>query len=156
MRRFAFWVLLAVPLLAQWRHFGAKSNDLLSAQNAVREKVGVPPLVWSSHLAKVAQSWADSLLAHHQFTHSHGQYGENLFEIRGAAASPSQVIDAWAGESRQYDHASNHCSGVCGHYTQIIWSGTKETGCAVARGGDREVWVCEYDPPGNWVGQRPY
>jgi hypothetical protein len=24
------------------------------------------------------------------------------------------------------------------------------------RGGGREVWVCDYYPPGNWVDERPY
>ncbi|MGA9624810.1 MAG: CAP domain-containing protein [Bryobacteraceae bacterium] len=26
----------------------------------------------------------------------------------------------------------------------------------LARGRGREVWVCNYDPPGNWAGRRPY
>jgi hypothetical protein len=83
-------------------------------------------------------------------------YGENLFEMRGASASPAQVVAAWASESRNYDYNSNRCRGVCGHYTQIVWKDTKEVGCGVARGGGREVWVCNYDPPGNWAGKRPY
>jgi pathogenesis-related protein 1 len=29
-------------------------------------------------------------------------------------------------------------------------------GCGVARSGRTEVWVCNYDPPGNYVGERPY
>jgi pathogenesis-related protein 1 len=66
------------------------------------------------------------------------------------------VVNAWAAESRNYDYRSNCCRGVCGHYTQIVWAGTQEVGCAVARGGRREVWVCNYDPPGNWAGKRPY
>jgi pathogenesis-related protein 1 len=66
------------------------------------------------------------------------------------------VVGAWAGESRNYDYASNKCRGVCGHYTQIVWAGTREVGCAVATGGGRQVWVCNYDPPGNWIGKRPY
>jgi hypothetical protein len=45
---------------------------------------------------------------------------------------------------------------VCGHYTQIVWRNTKSVGCAVARGKGVEVWVCNYDPPGNYAGQRPY
>ena len=66
-------------------------------------------------------------------------YGENLFEIDGGTASPAQVVRSWASESRDYDHSSNRCSGVCGHYTQVVWGDTKEVGCAVARGGGREV-----------------
>ena len=139
---------------------GAQSieRDMLTAHNAIRAQVGTAPLIWSSRLAARAQEWADNLHARRQFIHSHSPYGENLFEIvgKGASVSPKEVVDAWAAESRDYDHRSNRCRGVCGHYTQIVWSDTKEVGCAVARGEDREVWVCEYDPPGNWVGRQPY
>jgi len=105
----------------------------------------------------VAQNWADTLLARKEFVHRpNSSYGENLFDVNGAGATPGQVVESWATEARNYDYSSNKCSGVCGHYTQIVWGDTKEVGCAVARGGGREVWVCEYDPPGNWVGKRPY
>jgi pathogenesis-related protein 1 len=166
--RQAIWclVMLAGTGSAQWRHFGEGprapepphlSRHMLAAHNAVRARVGIPPLEWSDRLAARAQGWADSLLARKQFIHRpNSAYGENLFEITGAAASPAQVVDAWAAESRDYNYTSNQCSGVCGHYTQIVWGDTKEVGCAVARGGGREVWVCNYDPPGNWAGRRPY
>ena len=138
---------------------GAQSlaHDMLTAHNAVRARVATAPLVWSDRLATRAQQWADLLHARRQFVHRpHSPFGENLFEILGASASAAQVVDAWAEESRDYDYRSNRCHGVCGHYTQVIWNNTKEVGCAVARGEGREVWVCDYDPPGNWVGQRPY
>jgi pathogenesis-related protein 1 len=132
-------------------------RDMLAAHNAVRARLGIAPLAWSNRLAERSQNWADTLLARRQFVHRpNSSYGENLFEIRGATASPEQVVSAWAGESRNYDYKSNKCRGVCGHYTQIVWRDTKEVGCGVARGGGREVWVCDYDPPGNWVGKRPY
>lgn len=130
---------------------------MLAAHNAVRARVGVPPLSWSDRLAAHSRDWAGNLLARNLFVHrSKPIYGENLFEIRGAAASPAQALDAWASESQNYDYDSNGCRGVCGHYTQLVWRDTKEVGCAVARGGGREVWVCNYDPPGNWIGKWPY
>lgn len=134
------------------------SRDMLAAHNAVRSRVeSMEPLSWSESLTAVAQKWADNLLARGQFVHSRNpNYGENLFEITGAAASSKQVVDAWAGEVNEYNYKANSCRGVCGHYTQIVWADTKEVGCAVARGGRTEVWVCEYSPPGNWVGKRPY
>jgi len=133
------------------------AQDLLAAHNAVRARLSLAPLVWSDRLAKHAQEWADNLLARGEFGHRPNlTYGENLYEIRGAAATPARVVGAWAAESKYYDYRSNKCQGVCGHYTQIIWRDTTAVGCAVARGRGREVWVCDYDPPGNWIGKRPY
>jgi uncharacterized protein YkwD len=132
-------------------------RDMLASHNSLRARVGVPALAWSEALAARAQDWADTLLARKQFFHRpNSPYGENLFEIRGARVLPAQVVDEWASESRAYDYRSNKCLGVCGHYTQIVWRDTREVGCAVARDLQQEVWVCNYNPPGNWVGKRPY
>jgi uncharacterized protein YkwD len=162
------WLLIVLAGTggAQWRRFGegqpaiapsSLARDMLAVHGAVRARVGVAPLAWSDRLAARAQDWADTLLARNQFVHRpNSTYGENLFEITGAVASSAEVVNAWAAESRNYDYRSNRCRGVCGHYTQIVWAGTEEVGCAVARDGRREVWVCNYDPPGNWAGQRPY
>ena len=168
--RYVFWLpilVLAGTAAAQWQHFGTRvadapassslAREMLVAQDAVRDRVGTAPLKWSAQLASVAQQWADRLIENGQFVHSHNpKYGENLYEIEGAAATPAEVVRRWAGEVRDYDYRSNSCHGVCGHYTQIVWGDTREVGCAVARAGGREVWVCEYDPPGNWVGHKPY
>ena len=129
---------------------------MVGAHNAIRHRVGVPPLVWSPQLAAVAQNWANSLVASHRFGHSGGRYGENIYAISGGLASPEEVVTAWAQEARGYNVYNNSCIGVCGHYTQIVWRSTRGVGCAVASDAAREVWVCEYDPPGNVVGQRPY
>ena len=132
-------------------------RDILAAHNSVRAKVGVAPLVWSKELEAAARQWADKLLASGEFGHTPDlNYGQNLFEIRGRRASAAQVVGDWAGEAKNYNAASNRCRGVCGHYTQIVWRNTKQVGCAVAGNEQREVWVCNYDPPGNVTGQRPF
>ena len=156
---------LAVGLLMALSAAGARKPrelspmavDMLAAHNAFRTRLRLRPLVWSDKLATVAQSWADTLLKRRQFSHqSQFAHGENLFEMRGGSATPDDVVHDWASESLDYDYASGRCYSVCGHYTQIVWRSTVEVGCAVARGGAREVWVCRYSPPGNVVGQRPY
>lgn len=132
---------------------------MLEAHNEVRARVDVPPLRWSDRLAAHAQEWANHLLANGQFYHRpHPPFGENLFDIIGPRAhtSPAAVVADWASEEIDYSYRANTCRGVCGHYTQLVWSGTREVGCAAARDSNREVWVCNYNPPGNWVGERPY
>jgi pathogenesis-related protein 1 len=132
-------------------------REMLAAHNAVRAKVGVPPLEWSDSLARYAAEWAEKLVRTGEFRHrDQNKYGENLFTITGGAAAPRSVVRNWASEARNYDYRANRCRGVCGHYTQIVWRDTQRVGCAVARGRGREVWVCNYDPPGNWRGERPY
>jgi uncharacterized protein YkwD len=156
---------MAVSAHAQWRPIGnslpepdaALAHDILAAHNEIRANVHVPPLRWSDRLAAHAQEWADHLLHEKQFYHRPRPiFGENLFEIAGGHALAVDVVSAWASEARDYSYRANTCSGVCGHYTQVIWSHTREVGCAVARDSRQEVWVCNYDPPGNWIGERPY
>jgi uncharacterized protein YkwD len=135
------------------------SNEIVTAHNSVRNKLGVPPLAWSDELAQVAQNWANRLVSSGAFEHSNTRsYGENIFEVSGSgfSSSPSEVVGAWAAESASYQYQTNSCSGVCGHYTQVVWRETKSVGCGVARDDKREVWVCNYAPFGNVVGEKPY
>jgi pathogenesis-related protein 1 len=142
---------------AQSRSPASMAQEMLGAHNAVRTRVGVPPLVWSDQLAQVAQDWASHLIATGALSHRpDNRYGENIYAIGGGHSTPADVVDSWAKEARGYDIRSSACSGVCGHYTQIVWAKTHAVGCAVARNLQREVWVCNYDPPGNVIGFRPY
>ena len=156
MRRFSGWLivnLLATTCLAQ-RSFESR---ILAAHNAVRVPLKLRALTWSDTLEAQARDWAETLLAQDKFAHRpHSEYGENLFTMTGGGASVEQVIQAWAAEARDYDYRSNRCKKICGHYTQIVWRRTRKVGCAVARNPHREVWVCNYDPRGNYIGQRPY
>ncbi|EDM74710.1 SCP-like family protein [Plesiocystis pacifica SIR-1] len=121
----------------------------------------LPPLRWSPKLAAQAQRWADRC----EFEHSDVGYGENL-AARSGGGSPESVTASWASEAADYDHRRHQCAAgaVCGHYTQMVWRASTELGCAVSTcgtnspfgGGTWELWVCNYDPPGNWVGQAPY
>jgi uncharacterized protein YkwD len=155
----ALMLELELPATAQTNRSVALPRKMLAAHNQVRSSVGVTPLNWSPKLAAVAQQWADDLLARGQFRHRpKNQYGENLFEIRGGRAKPAEVVAEWAAEAKDYDAATNRCRAraMCGHYTQLVWRNTKEVGCGVSQRRGRQVWVCNYDPPGNWVGERPF
>jgi len=38
----------------------------------------------------------------------------------------------------------------------MIWRQTTQVGCGLASGKGFDVLVCQYNPPGNWMGQSPY
>lgn len=113
-------------------------------------------------------------------------YGENIAfaGIRGAGTimyPPEEAVASWAEEVICWDYgtilgngrptaSSESCdtaciakqnSSGCGHYTQLVWRNTREVGCGysnclAADGYSDGVWVCNYSPPGNFVGQAPY
>jgi len=133
------------------------AKEMVTAHNQWRSKVGVKPLRWSPQLATYAQQWANRMAASGKFEHRRpNKYGENLFWGSGRRWSPTEVVNSWGSEVKDYNYSKNSCRGVCGHYTQIVWKNTTEVGCAVARKGNQEYWVCNYNPPGNYIGQRPY
>ena len=141
---------------------------MTAEHNHWRSKVGVPDLTWSDKLADAAQDWADTLKEEGcGFYHSRNGYGENLFMssavIRSDGhrevvdVSPEDAVDSWGDEIKDYNYADNSCSGVCGHYTQVVWKDTKEVGCARTVCDDKsQIWVCSYAPAGNYIGKRPY
>ena len=156
----------------------AQQQEALGQHNHWREEAGVSALRWSFQLAAYAQEWADEL-AEQGCTMQHRprggpfaqQHGENLFWASPVMWSdgrrevqqitPDDVVDAWDEEKQWYDYASNRCSAPpnesCGHYTQVVWATSQELGCAMTICQDKgQLWVCNYDPPGNYIGQKPY
>jgi pathogenesis-related protein 1 len=150
------------------------AQEMLAIHNHWRKTVGAPPLQYSTELAASAQEWANHLKNsnHCEMQHSQpdGHYGENLFWASAMewsdgrrelqTISPKTVVNDWGNERADYNHGSNTCAPgkMCGHYTQLVWKSTKAVGCAVAVCQDslNQVWVCQYQPPGNWVGKKPY
>ena len=132
---------------------------LRAAHDVARAKVGAASLQWSKELAVVAQTWANSLAQNNcQLAHSQqSKYGENLYWASSGATS-SQVVAAWLAEAEHYDAKTHTCAEgqICGHYTQVVWADTRYIGCGLASCGSQQVWVCNYDPHGNVMGQTPF
>jgi uncharacterized protein YkwD len=135
---------------------GDFSKEMLTAHNNIRTKIKLPPLQWSSKLAAYSQKWANTLIAKDRADHnSKSPYGENILVTR-LGSTPAMAVAEWASESQDYTYRNNACNGDCGHYTQLVWRSTREVGCAMAHNSQREIWVCSYDPPGNYRGEWPY
>lgn len=133
------------------------AREFLRLHNEERARVGVPPLRWSSKLARYAESWARHLAKSGDFEHrsrSVAIYGENLF--RGDVAStPGDAARLWMEERALYrgEALEREDLMTVGHYTQIIWRDTTHVGFGVAQGPDGLVVVANYSPGGNRSGQ---
>jgi uncharacterized protein YkwD len=102
------------------------------------------PVKWSPTLARHAQDYANQLASQNcNLIHSQGTgEGENLAAEWGANYTPDQVLNMWT-----EDEASNRG----GHFTQVLWRGTRYIGCASAT-SSCSVQVCRYVTPGNCGG----
>ncbi|KAM0946015.1 putative CAP domain-containing protein [Dioscorea sansibarensis] len=133
----------------------------LKAHNLIRANFSEQPLIWDRKLARNARRWSLNLKYNFECTlsHSAGPFGENLFwGSPGWQWTPNDAVESWAKEASDYDWANNICAAgkVCGHFTQIIWNDTQKIGCGRADcPGRGVVYTCNYDPPGNWLGERP-
>ncbi len=132
--------------------WGAASADeirqWLDSHNQYRLKHQVAPVSWSNTVAASAQAYADTC----PNGHSQSGYGENM---AWGYPSITSVVTAWYEEEEEYDYSNPGFSGTTGHFTQVVWKGTTEIGCALKTqcGGWPTTWVCQYNPPGNYYGQ---
>jgi len=157
----SFSLLYMLALLLVIDHVAHAQNsptDYVNAHNAARSEVGVPNIVWNKTVAAFAQSYANKHKGDCQLIHSGGRYGENLAGSTGDL-SGSDAVKLWVSEKSNYYSNSNSCAAgkVCGHYTQVVWENSLRLGCAKVRCDNGGTFItCNYDPPGNYVGERPY
>lgn len=119
--------------------------------------------MWDFQLEKYARWWAGQrkadCKAEHSFPEGDFKLGENIYWGSGSEWRPADAVTAWAAEEKYYNYVKNSCveGEICGHYTQIVWKTTRRIGCARSVCDDGDVFMnCNYDPPGNYVGERPY
>ncbi len=136
----------------------AQKQQFLAAHNAYRKAVGAPPLQWSDQLANYAKHWAMVLASTESTKNSpNNKYGENVYTT-SLDVNPQAAVDHWASEKKYYNGQPITLDNywIFGHYTQIIWSTTKQVGCAIAQDKDGTYYVvCEYSPAGNVIGKKP-
>lgn len=155
------------------------AEQVLETHNLVRQSLGVPGLKWSNQMAVYATEWALFLANEAGCTlqyrgpsglplHKNG-LGENLYKRNAIVwadgrrevdkLSAEQVVLSWATQSADYEYTSNSCglNKECSDYTQLVWRDSKVVGCGAASCANQDqLWVCNYDPPGNFLNQRPY
>jgi uncharacterized protein YkwD len=130
----------------------AEQQTILSLHNSYRAQHFAPPVTWSAELAAGAQKWAENCHIGHA---PRGGFGENL--AWGYKRPASDAVDAWYKEASDYNYGRPGFASSTGHFTQVVWKGTKQIGCgaAICLLGSVRYWVCRYSPQGNWAGQFP-
>jgi glioma pathogenesis-related protein 2 len=121
-----------------------EAQTLLDTHNAYRAKHCVPLLTWSPEVAATAQVWANRCVFDHDY---HSDFGENL--AWGTQLSAHEAVQLWYEEIGEYNYASPGF-GPAGHFTQVIWRGSRQLGCGKAICGRDVYWVCRYSPAGNY------
>jgi hypothetical protein len=141
--------------------------EILAAHNAYRNEVGAVPLTYNTTLAASAQAWAEHDASIGSLVHSDsgGSYGENIARWSTGWASWTDIVNLWGGEKSFFIYGplgdgSSTTGNVydVGHYTQIVWSTTTQVGCGKATNVSQnaDYFVCQYSPPGNFLGEYPY
>ncbi|KAK5047084.1 hypothetical protein LTR84_007027 [Exophiala bonariae] len=139
-------------------------DAILLAHNSHRRNHSAVDLTWSPSLAATANTIASSCIYAHNIAVDGGGYGQNI----GAGYTPNQVgvmitNDMYNGEFSNFpgpfdtDNIDLTNFNNFGHFTQIVWKGTTQVGCAtvtcpgglVNAGFTPFFTVCNYSPPGN-------
>lgn len=138
----------------------ADRRAILGHHNKVRADVSVGPLRWDDGLAAYAQQWADHLAANgcrmqHRQPNS---YGENLYQGTASHYTAVDAAKGWESEKKIYRGGvlTKQNYAPIGHYTQMVWRDTKKVGCGEALCNGTLLVACNYDPPGNYLGHKPY
>lgn len=156
---FHLLTFLTLAVLFHHSHAQNSNQDFLNAHNAARALVGVGPMTWDATVAAYALSHTNSRIGNCSLIHSNGPYGENLAKGTGSF-SGTAAVNLWVAEKADYTYATNTCAAgkVCGHYTQVVWKNSVRLGCARVLCNNGLWWfiTCSYDPPGNYIGQKPY
>ncbi len=140
---------------------------MMAGHNDARAQAGLAPLRWNDALAADARAYAGLLARERRFEHSpmprgNPPQGENLWTGTRDAYAYGEMAGHWVAEKRYYRArplpaaSSTGAFGDVGHYTQIMWRGTTEFGCAMASNSRDDYLVCRYTPAGNVVGQMAF
>ncbi|MFJ1596952.1 CAP family protein [Streptomyces sp. NPDC088261] len=139
-------------------------QQVVKAVNAYRARHGARPVRLDRKLNRYAKSRAREVSSHERLREAHRGldrgYGENLYWT--GSADPDHLpgptaVKAWYDEVASYDFRAGEFSRATGHFTQLVWRGSKRIGAARAtgRGGEwfENYVVVTFSPPGNVAGR---
>jgi uncharacterized protein YkwD len=126
----------------------AQIDAVVSKHNTLRAAAGASDMMmlkWNPDLARRAQEHS-STCPGSSHSSNRGNDGENMAASAGSNFQLTSTTDLTPSVQRWYDEISNAgdyqnggifsgfgtCTGVCGHYTQVVWAAANEIGCGVS------------------------
>uniref|UniRef100_A0A0S1MJZ2 SCP domain-containing protein n=1 Tax=Phakopsora pachyrhizi TaxID=170000 RepID=A0A0S1MJZ2_PHAPC len=128
----------------------------LDLHNHFRSQYGAAPLKWNPKLVQASKHLIDTCVWRHT---QNNQYGENM---SAGQSSIREVVEGWVNGPEEKDSYTGSNSAPS-HFTQVVWLSTTEVGCYHStcqnvRGANLPqspvtFWACNYNPPGNVIGE---
>lgn len=140
-------------------------ENIINKHNEYRENniYNCPPLQESIIINEYSQQRANDIAKSGKFKHAENMpYGENLWCTTNVNIPDiSTCVDSWMAESYSWLPDQNNWQDGLGHFSQCVWRNTTHIGCGKSIMEDEYgvkwlVVVCNYNPPGNIIGQFPY
>ena len=133
----------------------------LKKHNEYRKQHQASELTINCDLMDIAQKYSKKLNEEFIFGHSYADYngqpmGENLYYISGTNKyEPPDATRLWYEEIKDYDFETGKSinGNMIGHFTQVVWTDTKEIGVGITCKNKYCVVVANYFPAGNYIGQ---
>jgi len=130
-------------------------ESALKKHNEYRALHGAEPLEISEDLNKIAQNYAEHIASINEMVHSENKYkgdslGENLYWCRGMLINGADMTTDWYDEIKDYNFNNPRFQRGTGHFTQVVWKGSKQVGFGYAQASDGGYYgVANYYPCGN-------
>ncbi|NWU74480.1 GLIP1 protein, partial [Onychorhynchus coronatus] len=119
-------------------------KDCVRAHNTFRSKVNPAAsnmfrVSWDAALAKTAKAWAKKCkFKHNTNLEIQGKIHptftlveENIWTDIATTFSVGAALCYWFNEVSSYDFSTNICTGMCGHYTHVVWAESYKAGGTV-------------------------
>ncbi|KAL4816310.1 CAP domain-containing protein [Aspergillus spinulosporus] len=147
----------------------AYQSNVLYSHNVHRANHSSPDVTWSSDLESSAQVLASRCVYEHDTSINGGGYGQNIGYGTSADEVAVMISDLMYNDEmgyfeNLYGQATPDMTlfEKWGHFSQIVWKGTTEVGCAtvdcpslgnVDSATSVPFTVCNYSPAGNYDGE---
>uniref|UniRef100_A0A3B5KX06 SCP domain-containing protein n=1 Tax=Xiphophorus couchianus TaxID=32473 RepID=A0A3B5KX06_9TELE len=136
---------LPINMAGVTRTTSTEQTEIVNKHNTLRRGVqatasNMMKMSWNKEAATNSEKWAATCSMKHSPATS--GCGENLYMATNFLYGVGSIN-----------------GGVVGHYTQVVWATSKNTGCAMAYCSNstyKYFYVCHYCPQGNYNFTNPY